>query len=158
MILVTRLNGSPFAVNPDLLERVEPTPDTVLTLIDGTKYIVTESVTEIITLVREFRASVVVAARAVPREGLDEAPEEAPAAVAPRAHLQVAPAPVAEGDEVLDPSDTVEMDELDNLEHAETSVDGARRPHAPVLAAVPAPVEISDVAPSDDAGPAKVGG
>lgn len=104
MILVTRLNGSPFAVNPDLLERVEPTPDTVLTLIDGTKYIVTESVTEIISLVREFRASVVVAARAVPREGMDEAagpqartdePPPAPA-TAPRSHphLQVAPEPV----------------------------------------------------------------
>ena len=101
MILVTRLNGSPFAVNPDLLERVEPTPDTVLTLIDGTKYIVTESVTEVISLVREFRASVVVAARAVPREGLDEAAgpqgEPAPAPVTelhPHPHLHVAPEPI----------------------------------------------------------------
>ena len=35
MILVTRLTGAAFAVNPDLLERVEATPDTVLTLIDA---------------------------------------------------------------------------------------------------------------------------
>ena len=94
MILVTRLNGSPFAVNPDLLERVEPTPDTVLTLIDGTKYIVTESVTEVIALVRDFRASVVVAARALPAEPVpdaeDEARDERPV------HLHVAPAPGAE--------------------------------------------------------------
>ena len=43
MIVVTRLNGPRFAVNPDLLQRVESTPDTILTLIDGTKYIVEES-------------------------------------------------------------------------------------------------------------------
>lgn len=104
MILVTRLNGSPFAVNPDLLERVEPTPDTVLTLIDGTKYIVTESVTEVISLVREFRASVVVAARAVPREGVDEAagpevgPEPTPV-TALHPHLHVAPEPPAGDDD-----------------------------------------------------------
>lgn len=128
MILVTRLNGSPFAVNPDLLERVEPTPDTVLTLIDGTKYIVTESVTEVISLVREFRASVVVAARAVPREGMDEAsgPEaradqtSAAAAVAPRPHphLQVAPepadpGPADEADEPADPHERARADEPD---------------------------------------------
>jgi flagellar protein FlbD len=63
MILVTRLNGLPFAVNPDLLERVEATPDTVLTLIDGTKYLVTETVAEVVALVRDFRASVVASAR-----------------------------------------------------------------------------------------------
>lgn len=128
MILVTRLNGSPFAVNPDLLERVEPTPDTVLTLIDGTKYIVTESVTEVISLVREFRASVVVAARAVPREGMDEAsgPEpraeqgSAAAAVAPRPHphLQVAPEPddagsTADADAPADLHDEVPAGEPD---------------------------------------------
>ena len=47
MIVVTRLNGPRFAVDPDLLQRVESTPDTILTLIDGTKYIVAESMTEI---------------------------------------------------------------------------------------------------------------
>ena len=117
MILVTRLNGSPFAVNPDLLERVEPTPDTVLTLIDGTKYIVTESVTEVISLVREFRASVVVAARAVPREGLDEAagpdPEPGPAPVTelhPHPHLHVAPEP---DDRSTDGTDSARADGAD---------------------------------------------
>lgn len=58
MILVTRLNGDPFAVNPDLVMRAEASPDTVLTLTDGTKYLVSESVEEIVRLVREFRASV----------------------------------------------------------------------------------------------------
>ena len=44
MIRVTRLNGERFALNPDLIERVEGHPDTVAFLVDGTKYVVKESV------------------------------------------------------------------------------------------------------------------
>ena len=36
MITVTRRNGTAFALNPDLIERVEATPDTVITLVSGT--------------------------------------------------------------------------------------------------------------------------
>ena len=61
MIVVTRLNGPRFAVNPDLLQRVESTPDTILTLIDGTKYIVAESMEDVTRLVVEYRARVVAA-------------------------------------------------------------------------------------------------
>ena len=43
MIILTRLNNSRFAVNPDLVERIHSNPDTTLTLVDGTTYIVTES-------------------------------------------------------------------------------------------------------------------
>lgn len=63
MIVVTRLNGPPLALNCDLIERAEATPDTVLTLVDGTKYVVQESVDEIVKRVREFRAAVVVLAQ-----------------------------------------------------------------------------------------------
>lgn len=63
MILLTRLNGAQIAVNADLIERAEATPDTILTLVDGTKYLVAESVQEVIDKVRMFRASVLVAAR-----------------------------------------------------------------------------------------------
>ena len=59
MIIVTRLNGPPMALNCDLIERVEATPDTVMTLVDGTKYVVAESVDVVIERVREFRASVI---------------------------------------------------------------------------------------------------
>ena len=44
VIRVTRLNGEQFALNPDLIERVEAHPDTVAFLVDGTKYVVRESV------------------------------------------------------------------------------------------------------------------
>jgi flagellar protein FlbD len=63
MIIVTRLNGPPFALNPDLIERADATPDTVLTLVDGTKYLIAESVAQVIDLVREYRASVIALAQ-----------------------------------------------------------------------------------------------
>ena len=62
MILVTRLNGAVFGLNPDLVERVDCTPDTVVTLVDGTKYIIAESVPEFIEQVRHYRASLIAQA------------------------------------------------------------------------------------------------
>ena len=62
MILVTRINGSVFALNPDLVERADCTPDTVVTLVDGTKYIISESVPEFIDSIRHYRASLIAQA------------------------------------------------------------------------------------------------
>ncbi len=58
MIILTRLGGHQVAVNPDLIERAEPTPDTVLTMFDGHKIVVAESVDEVVSAVRSWRASV----------------------------------------------------------------------------------------------------
>lgn len=58
MIILTRLGGHQVALNPDLIERAEPTPDTVLTMFDGHKIVVAESVDEVISAVRSWRASV----------------------------------------------------------------------------------------------------
>lgn len=58
MIRVTRLNGERFALNPDLIERVEGHPDTVAFLVDGTKYVVKETVDEVLQEIREYRASI----------------------------------------------------------------------------------------------------
>jgi len=62
VIQLTRLNGERFALNTDLIERVEETPDTVLALIDGTRYVVQEPVLDVIDRVIAFRARVVAAA------------------------------------------------------------------------------------------------
>ena len=62
MIIVTRLHGASLAVNCDLIERVEAAPDTVLTLVDGSRYVVRESVAEIVDKIRAFHASVVLLA------------------------------------------------------------------------------------------------
>lgn len=64
MLQLTRLSGPAFALNPDLIERAEATPDTVVTLVNGSKYVIRESIDELIALVREYRADVVLAAQA----------------------------------------------------------------------------------------------
>ncbi len=63
MIIVTRLNGPQFSVNPDLLQRIDATPDTILTLVDGTKYIVEESMPQVIDLITTYRATLVARAQ-----------------------------------------------------------------------------------------------
>jgi flagellar protein FlbD len=55
MIEVTKLNGSKLLVNTSLIETVEETPDTLLTLTDGKKIIVKESRHEIKNLVKLTR-------------------------------------------------------------------------------------------------------
>lgn len=58
MIIVSRLNGERFGVNAEHIERVEETPDTVLTLVDGKKYLIRESLEDVIDKVVDFRARV----------------------------------------------------------------------------------------------------
>jgi flagellar protein FlbD len=62
MITLTRLTGAVFALNPDLVERIDENPDTVITLVDGTKYLVRESLEDVIRLIRDYRADVLATA------------------------------------------------------------------------------------------------
>lgn len=64
MILLRRLNGTEFGINADLIERIEITPDTVVTLVDGTKYVVADSVDEVIDRIIAFRARILATAEA----------------------------------------------------------------------------------------------
>ncbi|WP_026532247.1 flagellar FlbD family protein [Arthrobacter sp. H41] len=66
MIVVTRLNDSRFAVNPDLIERIHSNPDTTLVMVDGAKYIVTEPLDEVISMIASYRAHVIRLARDLP--------------------------------------------------------------------------------------------
>lgn len=59
MISLTRLSGTAFLLNADLIERVDCTPDTVVTLVDGTKYLVSESLSDVLESVVRYRASIV---------------------------------------------------------------------------------------------------
>jgi flagellar protein FlbD len=58
VIRLTRLNGDHFVLNADLVQRVEGHPDTVVTLQDDTKYVVSESVDQVVRAVRDWRASI----------------------------------------------------------------------------------------------------
>lgn len=62
MIVVTRLNGTDFGVNPDLIERCHSSPDTRLVMVDGTTYIVTQTMQEVIELIIQYRASILTLA------------------------------------------------------------------------------------------------
>jgi flagellar protein FlbD len=55
MIPLTKLNHQPFAVNSDLIKFMEQAPDTVLTLVNGEKIVVCESLNEVLARIREFR-------------------------------------------------------------------------------------------------------
>ena len=60
MIHVTRLNHTPVVLNSDLIEQIETTPDTVISLTTGQKIMVLESTEEVIERVRHFRRSLLV--------------------------------------------------------------------------------------------------
>lgn len=57
MIKLTRLNNQPIVINSDLIEHVEVTPDTVISLTTGEKFMVREPLDEVMELVRLFRRS-----------------------------------------------------------------------------------------------------
>lgn len=62
MIVLTRLNESRFAINPDLIERIHANPDTTLIMVDGANFIVTESMDEVIEKIACYRAHVIALA------------------------------------------------------------------------------------------------
>jgi uncharacterized protein YlzI (FlbEa/FlbD family) len=57
MIAVTCRNGEHFTVDPDHIERVETGHDTVIHLVDGTKYVVDVSFDHLLTIIRDHRAT-----------------------------------------------------------------------------------------------------
>lgn len=60
MIHLTRLNQNGLVVNSDLIEHIETTPDTVVSLTTGQKFVVQESVDEVVRRVVAFRRSILM--------------------------------------------------------------------------------------------------
>jgi flagellar protein FlbD len=79
VILLTRLGGAPFALNPDLIERADCTPDTVITLVNSTKYVVHESLADLASLVRNYRASVLASSQHIDPRTISPPPAPADA-------------------------------------------------------------------------------
>ncbi|MEM7339735.1 MAG: flagellar FlbD family protein [Actinomycetota bacterium] len=96
MILFNRLNGKAVAVNPDLIERAESTPDTVITFVDGKKLLVAESLEQVLALITDYRAYVIARSTDLqlapePRPALHVVPNEivsAPGASTPEADIE----------------------------------------------------------------------
>lgn len=62
MVKLNRLNSAPVTVNAELIETVEATPDTIITLTSGKKLMVVESVDQVIEQVIAYRRSLLEAA------------------------------------------------------------------------------------------------
>ncbi len=68
MINVTRLNHSEVVLNSDLIEYIENTPDTLITLAGDRKITVRETPEEVVERIRAWRRSLATAAD--PRENM----------------------------------------------------------------------------------------
>jgi flagellar protein FlbD len=55
MIVLTKINNAPIAVNADLIQYIEETPDTVITMTNDDKVVVQESMAKIIQRVVHYR-------------------------------------------------------------------------------------------------------
>jgi flagellar protein FlbD len=60
VIHVTRLNQSAIVLNCDLIEQIESTPDTLITLTNNQKLIVRETADEIVERIRQYRRSILL--------------------------------------------------------------------------------------------------
>jgi flagellar protein FlbD len=58
MIRLTRINHVPLVLNADLIEHIEITPDTVIAMTSGQKFMVLESADQVIERVIQFRRSI----------------------------------------------------------------------------------------------------
>ena len=58
MIRLTRINHVSMLLNSDLIEHAEATPDTVISLSDGQKFVVLETLDEVVDRVVEFRRTI----------------------------------------------------------------------------------------------------
>ena len=67
MIKVTRINDTELVVNADLIEFVEASPDTIVTLTTGKRIMVKESIDTIIDMVTEYKRRTAVARETVGR-------------------------------------------------------------------------------------------
>ncbi len=58
MIRLTKLNRSSFVLNCELIETIESTPDTVISTINGKKYVVAESIDEVVDKVIQYKGNI----------------------------------------------------------------------------------------------------
>lgn len=58
MVRLTRLNGKPLIINALLVEMIEETPDTMITLVNGKKIMVLEPASDVVQLIQSFLQSI----------------------------------------------------------------------------------------------------
>ena len=68
MIKLTKLDGSEMYINPDLIETIEETPDTHITLMNGNRYLVRESARRVVDRIVVFKARIIHRAETCQRQ------------------------------------------------------------------------------------------
>jgi len=58
LIALTRLNGTPFFLNPELIEQIEKIPDTVITLTTGNNIVVKEEIKKVVELIHDYKLKI----------------------------------------------------------------------------------------------------
>lgn len=58
MVKLIGMNGKEVFLNDNQIEKIEEVPETVITLMNGNKYIVEESADEVISKIVEFKRSI----------------------------------------------------------------------------------------------------
>ena len=84
MIWLTRLNRVPLVLNSDMIEHIEATPDTVITLSNGQIWRVRESAEEVVERVIAFRRRI-CGPDAAPHEIREDSGQAEPVTAVPQA-------------------------------------------------------------------------
>ena len=79
MVTLHRLNKQEFVLNADLIETIESTPDTLVTLTNGKKLLVRDAVQDVIGRVINYRQLCNSAVRVVHEEKKEALPDADPA-------------------------------------------------------------------------------
>lgn len=58
MIRLKKLSGDSFYLNCNLIERIESTPDTVITLVDGKTIRVLEKAEDVVQLIKQYQKEI----------------------------------------------------------------------------------------------------
>ena len=72
MVLVTKLNNSPYYLNPHLIETIESRPDTTITLASSKNLVIKENPKELIKKIIEYRRSIGIEINGNEGKGISE--------------------------------------------------------------------------------------
>lgn len=68
MIKLTKLDGNEMYINPDLIETIEESPDTHISLMNGNRYLVQETARVVVDRIVVFRARIIHRAETCQRQ------------------------------------------------------------------------------------------
>ena len=71
MIELTKLNNEKFYMNPELIEIIEVTPDTLITMTNGKKHYALEKADEVLTKIEDYKVNLIYRSRNVKKRVIE---------------------------------------------------------------------------------------